>query len=316
MQHISLTAKISEELAGKRLDQAVSALFPDYSRTRLQEWIKSGELKVDGKTLEQREKVIAGQIIEINATVTSKENWQAQDLKLDVIYEDADILVINKPIGLVVHPAHGNYDNTLLNALLYYAPELASVPRAGIIHRLDKDTSGLLLVARNLESHTKLTRLLKDHNIEREYEAIVVGVMTSGGTVDAPIGRNPHKRLQMAVLEDSDEETKEAVTHYRVLERFSAHTRVKLQLETGRTHQIRVHLAHIGYPIVGDKTYGGRMKLPTGASAKLIETLRSFPRQALHACRLSFKHPRTGKKVEFKSPIPEDIKNLINLLRP
>jgi len=314
MQTITLKSEITENLAGKRLDQAVSILFPDYSRTRLQEWIKSGELKVDGKTSAQREKVVLGQKIEINANITSKENWQAQELKLDIIYEDADILVINKPIGLVVHPAHGNYDNTLLNALLYYAPELSNVPRAGIIHRLDKDTSGLLLVARNLESHTKLTRLLKDHNIEREYEAIVVGVMTAGGTVDAPIGRNPHKRLQMAVLENTDD-AKEAVTHYRVLERFPAHTRVKLQLETGRTHQIRVHLAHIGYPIVGDKTYGGRMKLPPGASAELRETLRSFPRQALHACRLSFKHPSTAKRVEFKSPIPEDIKKLNDLLR-
>jgi len=310
-QKISLSASVTDELSDKRLDQVASVLFSQYSRTRLQSWIKNGELTVDDKILRSKDKVQAGQVILVNATLKSEGNGQAQDIKLDIVYEDQDIIVINKPVGLVTHPAIGNRDNTLLNALLYHAPELKNVPRAGIVHRLDKDTSGLLVVARNLEAHTHLTRELKNHEIEREYEAIVDGAMIAGGTIDKPIGRHPYKRTLMAVTENG----REAVTHYRVLERFPAHTHLKVQLETGRTHQIRVHLAHIGYPIVGDKTYGGRFKLPPGATEKLKEALRNFPRQALHARSLTLEHPRTGNEVTFAAPLPKDMRDLLKLLR-
>ena len=310
LKKIELKENIPAELNRKRLDQAASILFSDYSRSRLQSWIKSGELTVDGKVLRSSDKVLAGQEIKISALQAAEENWQAQDIALDIIYEDKDIIVINKPVGLVVHPATSNRDSTLLNALLYYAPELSLVPRAGIIHRLDKDTSGILVIARNLVAHTHLTRLLKEHAIKREYEAIVNGVMTSGGTVDLPIGRHPTKRTLMAVVETG----RESVTHYRVIKRFSAHTYVKVELETGRTHQIRVHLAHIGYPIVGDKTYGGRFKLPKNASPELQEALRNFPHQALHARFLTFEHPRLKKVMTFEAPLPDDMQRLLNLL--
>lgn len=309
-QNISLLAFIPESLSDKRLDQAVSELFPQYSRTRLQSWIKKGELTVDDKVLRQRDKVHFGQKINISAVLEVEDTHVAQDIKLDIVYEDDDIIVLNKPAGIVVHPAVGNRDSTLLNALLYYAPELKNIPRVGIVHRIDKDTSGLLVIARNLAAHTFLTRGIKNHAILREYEAIVNGVMTAGGTINQPIGRHPYKRTLMAVIENG----KEAITHYRVINRFKYHTHLKIELETGRTHQIRVHLAHINYPIVGDKTYGGRLKLPHGASETLKTALRDFPRQALHARRLTFQHPHTKKEMTFEAPLPKDMLRLLDTI--
>jgi 23S rRNA pseudouridine1911/1915/1917 synthase len=228
-----------------------------------------------------------------------------------VVHEDAALLVLAKPAGLVVHPGAGNPRATLQNALLAHDPALAMLPRAGIVHRLDKDTSGLLVVARTPEAHARLTKALARHEVEREYEAVTIGVMTAGGTVDAPIDRHPVDRLRMAVRGSG----REAVTHYRVVERFRAHTHVRVRLETGRTHQIRVHLTHAGFPLVGDPLYGKRLVIPKGATPRLIETLRGFRRQALHAARLAFVHPASGERVEFATPIPADFAELLAALR-
>ncbi len=247
----------------------------------------------------------------VEVELVPEESVAAQELALDVVHEDGSLLVINKPAGLVVHPGAGNRDRTLQNALLHLDPTLAIVPRAGLVHRLDKDTSGLLVVARTVTAHTALVRKLQAREIERHYEAICVGVMTAGGTVDRPIGRHRSDRVRMAVREDG----REAVTHYRVIERFRAHTHVRAQLETGRTHQIRVHLAHIKHGLVGDSTYGGRLLPPRGASADLVDSLRSFKRQALHAARLKLEHPHTGKSMEWQVPVPLDMQLLLEALR-
>jgi len=311
MSIVKLTATVPEELSGLRLDQLLAKLFTDYSRSRLQNWIKAGAVTVDNTVLKAKEKISTGQHIQIHAEIEDQTKWQAQNIKLTIVYEDAELLVIDKPPGLVVHPAVGNADNTLLNALLHYAPELAEIPRAGIIHRLDKDTSGLLVIARTLASHKYLVNELKKHRIKREYEAIVSGVMISGGTVDLPIGRHPTQRIKMAVIESG----KPATTHYRVIERYRAHTRLKVILETGRTHQIRVHLAHIHYPIVGDPVYGGRLKLAKGIGEDLRQCLIHCKRQALHAKRLALIHPKTKELIEWKSSLPDDLEHLINVLR-
>ena len=295
----TLKTTIPAHLDNKRLDQALAELFPEYSRARLQAWIKAGQITVDDKILKPRDKIHTGQNIIVNPIIEPQERWEAQQIPLDIIYEDDDIIIINKPPGLVVHPGAGTRDKTMLNALLHHAPELAKLPRAGIIHRLDKDTSGLLVVARNLKSHTKLVTELQHHNIKREYEAIVVGVMTAGGTVDAPIGRHPKDRKRMAVVPSG----KPAITHYRVIKRFKAHTHIKVMLETGRTHQIRVHMAHIHYPILGDPVYGGN-------KAKY----KNFPRQALHAKCLGLIHPATGEQMEWQAPLPDDMQGLLKKL--
>ncbi len=304
---------IPKHLDNKRLDQAVAELFPEYSRARLQAWIKAGQITVDGKTLRPRDKVHTGQHVEINPIIEPVETWQPQPITLDIIYEDKDIIVINKPAGLVVHPAAGRPRSTMLNALLHYASELANLPRAGIIHRLDKDTSGLLVVAKNLKAHTKLVAELQERKITREYEAIVNGVMTAGGTVNAPIGRHPRDRKRMAVITSG--KGKPAITHYRVIKRFRAHTHIKVILETGRTHQIRVHMAYIHYPIVGDQIYGGKQKLPKGINEELKQYLQNFKRQALHAKRLGLIHPTTGKQIDWQTPLPHDMQQLLKLLK-
>lgn len=312
VQMINLQADVSEHLAGKRLDQAMAELFADYSRARLQTWIRAGQVLVDGEVKRPRDTVHTGQTISITATATvSDERWHAQAIALDILYEDDALLVINKPVGLVVHPAAGNPDSTLLNALLHHCPTLAHVPRAGIVHRLDKDTSGLLVVAKTLAAHTQLVKQLQARTMRREYEAIVTGALISGGTIDAPLDRHPVHRKKRAVSEWG----KPAITHYRVLERFRQHTRTKVRLETGRTHQIRVHMAHIHHPIVGDSVYGGRLQLPKGASDELIATLRSFKRQALHAQRLCLTHPVTKELMEWSVPIPADMQALLEVLR-
>ena len=310
-KEIHLKALVSDQQAGLRLDQALSQMFPDYSRSRLQTWIKAGQVTVDGKELRPRDRVYGGEEVVIETVIEEDEGYQSQDIPLDVVYEDDSLLVINKPAGLVVHPAVGNRSGTMLNALLHYAPELAGVPRAGIIHRLDKNTTGLLVVAKTLAAHKDLVEKLQSRDFEREYQTVVNGVMTAGGTIDAPIGRHPVDRTRMAV----NERGKPAVTHYRVVERFRAHTWVRVQLETGRTHQIRVHMAYKRYPIAGDPTYGGRLRLPSDSSESLINTLRSFRRQALHAARLGLQHPETGEMMQWEAPIPEDMEQLIQALQ-
>jgi len=298
------------DFAGQRLDQVLANLLSDYSRTRIKDWIDAGHVRVDGAQVRPKDKVLGGERVEIEAELPVEDRVEAQAIDLDVVHEDEHVLVINKPPGLVVHPGAGNAAGTLQNALLYFDPSLAQVPRAGIVHRLDKDTSGLMVVARTVDAHTALVRAIEAREVGREYEAVCVGVMTGGGTVDAPIGRHPVDRVRMTIREDG----REAVTHYRVVHRFRGHTHVRLKLETGRTHQIRVHMAHINYPLVGDRVYGGRLSLPKGASQELIETLRGFKRQALHAARLAFEHPRTGKPVECTASVPGDMQRLLDVL--
>jgi 23S rRNA pseudouridine1911/1915/1917 synthase len=308
---IEQTFEIPDELGGMRLDQALTKMLPDYSRTQIQEWIKNGDITVDSKPCKARETVLGGEKISINAVRKAQPVWDAQDIELNIVYEDDDLMVINKPVGMVVHPAAGNLDNTLLNALLHHAPSLQALPRAGILHRLDKNTSGLLVIAKTHTALQHLSKQLKAHDITRIYQAIVFGLITSGGTINEPIGRHPMQRKRMAVMDTG----KNAVTHYRVTERYRAYTRLKVQLETGRTHQIRVHMAHIHHPLLGDQVYSGRLQLPKGASPELVKKLREFKRQALHACELSFAHPVTGKTMTFQAAIPEDMQNLIEILK-
>jgi 23S rRNA pseudouridine1911/1915/1917 synthase len=299
------------ELAGKRLDQALAQLFPDYSRSRLQQWVKAGLVTLDGVTCRPRDKVLGGEWVALEARLEDQVECRPQAIDLDIVYEDACLILINKPAGLVVHPAAGNPDGTLQNALLHHDPELIQLPRAGIIHRLDKETTGLLVIARTPAAHKALVEQLQAREFDREYRAVVTGVMTAGGSVDEPIGRHPTQRIKMAVHRAG----KEAVTHYRVLERFRAHTYLKINLETGRTHQIRVHMAHLRYPLVGDPVYAGRLRQPAGASEQLREALRRFRRQALHALKLGLTHPESGEWMEWESPLPEDMQLLLEALR-
>lgn len=307
-----LTACIPGELAGLRLDQALAQLFPAYSRARLQQWIRAGEVRVNAQQRRARDKVQGGESVEITAVLKPEGAWQSEPITLDVVYEDDALLVINKPAGLVVHPGAGNPQGTLLNALLHHAPELNTVPRAGIVHRLDKDTSGLLMVARTLPAQKALVKQLHARSVQREYDAVVVGVMTAGGRIEAALGRHPVQRTRMAVAREGS--GKAAITHYRVAQRFRAHTRIRVQLETGRTHQIRAHMAHIRHPIVGDPVYGGRLALPAGCSEALKQTLRAFKRQALHAATLGLEHPVTGEAMQWSVPPPADMRHLISVL--
>lgn len=302
---------VPPELAGQRLDRALVELLPDYSRSRLQQWIEQGRVTVEDQPSRSRERVEAGQQIRVMLEPQRLIETQGQDLPLDLVYEDAALLVINKPAGLVVHPGAGNADGTLLNALLHYAPELAQVPRAGIVHRIDKDTSGLLVVARTLTSHATLVDALATRAVTREYEAVICGVLTAGGTVDQPIGRDERDRKRMRVKSAA----RTAVTHYRVIERYRAHTHVLLKLETGRTHQIRVHMQHIRHPLVGDPVYGGRQGMPAGASLELRESLQGFRRQALHARRLSLAHPVSSAVMQWEAAVPADMQRLLTALR-
>lgn len=306
-----LSAQVPLSMSGMRFDQVASELFPDFSRSRLQSWIKDGLLKVDGRTTKPKEKLIGGEVLDLNAELEAQGTWEPEEIKLDIVYEDEHLMIINKQAGLVVHPAAGNQTGTLLNALLNHVPELINLPRAGIVHRLDKETTGLMVVAKTLEAHTDLVEQLADRTVSREYEAVAVGVMTGGGTVDAPMGRHPTQRKLMAVLSSGG---KRAVTHYRVVKRYPHHTHIRVKLETGRTHQIRVHMAHIGFHLVGDATYGKRFKIPKGANAHLIDTLKAFPRQALHAAKLGLEHPGTGEYTEWTAPVPADFSNLLDAL--
>ena len=306
-----LEAVVPADAAGQRLDQVLAALFPDFSRTRLQQWLRAGHVSVDGRSLRARDKVWGGEHISVTAMVEVEVPWRGEAMPLEILYEDSALIVINKPPGLVVHPGAGNREGTLVNALLHHAPELANVPRAGVVHRLDKDTSGLLVVARTLAAHTHLVAQLQARSVKREYFAIVVGVMTAGGTIEAPVGRHPGERTRMAVVHSG----REAVTHYRVLERFRGHSYLRVNLETGRTHQIRVHMAHLHYPLVGDPTYGGRLRLPADSSSALQEALRHFKRQALHAGVLGLIHPESGAALQWEAPLPDDMQQLLEALR-
>lgn len=308
----AISRTIGYEFSGLRLDQAAAQLFPEYSRARLQQWIRDGELRMDGAVARGKDKVLGGEELTLTAPVAAEVTYEAEVLALDIVYEDESLLIINKPVGLVVHPAVGNYSGTLLNGLLARCPELAALPRAGIVHRLDKDTSGLMVVARTLDAHQDLVAQLQERTVNRLYDAIVQGVLTAGGTVDAPIGRHPANRQKRAVSDAPD--ARPAVTHYRVKGRYRSHTHLQCKLETGRTHQIRVHMAHIGYPILGDQAYGGRMKPPKGAAPELLDFLQQFKRQALHARVLGFEHPETGEYVEWESELPADMQQLLRLL--
>ncbi len=313
MKKFYLEGKVSSEQAGLRLDQVASSLFPNYSRARLQSWIKQGSLLVDGDKAKNKQKLLGGELITLLAIQESQEQWQAEPLPLDIMYEDESLLIINKAAGLVVHPAAGNYSGTLLNALLHHYPELENVPRAGIVHRLDKETSGLMVVARTLDSHQLLIEQIQAREVSREYQAVVVGLVTAGGIIDAPLGRHPVHRIKRAVV--SEQNGKNAITHYRVLEKFRAHTQLLVKLETGRTHQIRVHMAYSGFPIIGDQVYGGRLKIPKAASPELISMIANFKRQALHAWKLGLQHPGTGEFMEWESKLPRDILQLLSVLK-
>ncbi len=303
---------IPEEMAGQRLDQVVAELVPRYSRSRLQQWIRAGNVRVNGQILKAKEKIRGGERVEIWVIAEQEVIATPEMIDLDIVYEDDTLVVINKPKGFVVHPAVGNPNGTLLNALLHHFPKINKVPRAGIVHRLDKDTTGLLVVAKTVIAQTSLVKQLQKHDVEREYDAIINGNMISGGTVDAPVGRHPVDRKRMAV---NINRGKDAITHYRIAERFRKHTHIKLRLETGRTHQIRVHMQHIRHSIVGDQVYGIRLAIPAKANQALTEELRHFKRQALHASRLKLSHPETGEEVEWSVPLPKDITKLLNLLR-
>lgn len=309
-EQIELSARVPNELGGKRLDQVAAQLFDGFSRSRLTDWIKEGCLTVDGKTVRPRDLVYGGSILSLKAEQEAQGEWIAEDVPLDIVFEDEHLLVINKPAGLVVHPAAGHASGTLLNGLLHYVPQVREVPRAGIVHRLDKDTSGLLVVAKTLLAHARMVEQLQARTVGRTYDAIVNGVVTSGGTIEAPIGRHPQQRQKMAVTEAG----KEAISHFRVVQRFRAYTHVRVQLETGRTHQIRVHMAHAGFPLVGDPQYGGRFRIPPAASPTLVETLKAFPRQALHAWRLELDHPESGERRGWQVQRPDDMEWLLHLL--
>lgn len=310
-RHRRLTSIVPDDMTGLRLDQALSQLFPEFSRARLQAWIGRELVKVDGIQRRQRDRVRGGEHIEIDAVLEPEETAGAEDIPLNIVYEDEALLVIDKPVGLVVHPGAGNRQGTMLNALLHHVPALETIPRAGIIHRIDKDTSGLLVVAKTLESHTDLVDQLQQRLFHRVYQTVVWGVLPAGGEVDAPIGRHPQQRTRMAVTYGG----REAITHYRVLERFRGHSLLNVRLETGRTHQIRVHMAHINHPIIGDPVYGGRLRIPKGATESLRENLAAFRRQALHAAELGLTHPLSGQEMMWQSPLPEDMRSLIDCLR-
>ena len=312
-QPTALTARIPPEAAGRRFDQALAELFPDYSRSRLSAWVKAGDVLLDGETVQPRRIVNGGETVTLRAQPTQEVPLAPEQIALDVRYEDDDILVVNKPAGLVVHPGAGQPGGTLQNALLNFDAGLAAIPRAGIVHRLDKDTSGVMVVARTLRAHTALVEQLQSRSVHRQYEAVVYGAMIAGGSVDAPIGRHPHDRIKQAVVENSA--SKPAVTHYRVRERFRAHTLIECRLETGRTHQIRVHMAHVRHPLVGDAVYGGGLRLPKGATPELVAALHAFRRQALHAEKLEFTHPVDGRTISVSVERPADLELLVRALR-
>ena len=308
---VSLDAEIPAEMHGIRVDRAAVQLFPMYSRSKLQEWILEGSLTVDGASRRAKDKVSVGQTLAVRAQVIPEVSWTGEERPLDILFEDEHVLLVNKPAGLVVHPAAGHPAGTLVNALLGYAPELEALPRGGIVHRLDKDTSGVMCVARSSLAHRSLVTQLSERTVKREYVAVCQGVLSGGKTIDEPIGRHPSARTKMAVTPSG----KPAITHFQVKERFGHHTAITVNLETGRTHQIRVHLAWYKHPLLGDPVYGGRLRVPKGASDELLSAIRGFARQALHAQSLRFMHPARDEEVTFTTPLPEDLSQLFSVLR-
>ena len=328
-QSIQQQHTVPPEQAGKRFDQIAAVLFDDYSRARIQAWIKQAAITVNGEPRKAKDKLYGGETLSLSVELEEEQRWQPQDIALNVVFSDEHIIIINKPSGLVVHPGAGMPDGTLLNGLLFHYPELAMLPRAGIVHRLDKDTTGLMVVARSLIAHTQLVQQLQDRSLGREYEAVVMGELTGGGTVDKPIGRHPTQRVKMAVVDRHVREDilgddmgknmgkstgKEAITHYRLLKRFSGYTHIACQLETGRTHQIRVHLAHIKHPLVGDPVYLNKQKWVAGTPPKLKNYLHAFSRQALHAKKLTLVHPASGDTLMWEADLPDDMQQLLYAL--
>ena len=301
---------IPERMTGQRLDVALSEMLPDYSRSKITAWIKSGEALINHKSFKPKDKVNGSEMVELTISQKQNNDWVGEDIPLNIVFEDEDIIVLNKAVGLVTHPGAGNWSGTLANALLHYEPKLATLDRAGIVHRLDKNTSGLMVVARNEKSQKYLVEQLQTHSVSREYSAIVYGHMVAGGTIDEPIGRDTKDRVKQAVSSHG----KEAVTHYRVIDRYQNHTHIKAILETGRTHQIRVHLSHIGYPLMGDPMYGGKVRFPKKADVILKEAIVNFKRQALHARKLTLTHPISGELMSWKAPLPEDMLALLDVL--
>ncbi len=310
-EQLHLKGIIPDECGGLRLDQALAQLFSDYSRGQITKWIKAGYVQVNNSALRPRDSVMGGEQVIINAEIeVVDDTWIAEVISLDIVDEDEDIIILNKPAGMVVHPGAGNHNGTLVNALLHHAPQLEAIPRAGIVHRIDKGTTGLLMIAKTLQAHNSLVNQLQQRTVLREYQAIAMGVMTAGGSVDEPIGRHPVDRKRQAVTGSG----KHAVTHYRVEHRYRAHTHIRCKLETGRTHQIRVHMAHIRHPLLGDPVYGGRIRLPKGASEATQQALQGFRRQALHAASLGFIHPATGQEVFWQVALPDDMLDLLTVL--
>ena len=307
-----LNIVIPNRLIGQRIDSALATMLPDYSRSKITSWVRSGRALVNDKAFKAKEKVNGGEVVALSIIQEKSNAWLGEDIPIDVVYEDDDIIVLNKPVGLVTHPGAGNWTGTLANALLHYEPELATLDRAGIVHRLDKNTSGLMVVARSELAQKNLVEQLQTHVVSREYSAIVYGHMISGGSVDAPIGRDPKDRIRQAVVEEG--EGKEAVTHYRVIDRFKHHTHVKCILETGRTHQIRVHMAYVEHPLIADPMYGGKIRFPKKAEEALKDVLKGFNRQALHAKKLTLMHPISGEEMSWKAPLPKDLDDLLKAL--
>ncbi len=303
-----LTGIIPDEYGGLRLDNALVKLFPDYSRARIQKWIKNGDATVNGKNMRPKDVVTGGENVLIDVQLTDEVSFDPEAIALDIVFEDDEFIVINKPAGLIVHPGAGNPTGTMANALLHHLPEILAVPRVGIVHRLDKDTTGLLVVAKDLKSHAHLVEQLQRRTVSRKYIALVYGELISGGTVDEPIGRHSVDRKRMAVKPSMG---RPAITHYRIRKKFNGFTLLDVKLETGRTHQIRVHMAHIKYPIVGDRVYGRKMN--AGENSTLLK-LSNFSRQALHAAELSFIHPKKQSEITFSVPLPEDFQELIEIL--
>ncbi len=302
---------IPTRMTGERLDASLAEMLPDFSRSKITAWIKSGDALMNGKNFKPKDKVNGNEIVDLTLNQKQSNNWAAEEIPLNIVYEDEDIIVINKQFGLVTHPGAGNWSGTLANALLYYDPALSSLDRAGIVHRLDKNTSGLMVIARNEKSQKYLVEQLQNHSVNREYSAIVYGHMIAGGTVDQPIGRDPKDRIKQAVSMSG----KDAITHYRAIDRFKSHTHVKAILETGRTHQIRVHLSHVGHSLIGDPMYGGRIRFPKKASVELKDVLLNFKRQALHSKKLTLTHPISGELMTWKVPLPDDMLGLLEVLK-
>ncbi|SMN16268.1 Ribosomal large subunit pseudouridine synthase D [uncultured Candidatus Thioglobus sp.] len=308
-----LNIVIPNRLIGQRIDSALATMLPDFSRSKITNWVRTGKALLNDKTFKPKEKILGGEIVALTLVKEKSNTWLGEDIPINVVYEDEDIIVVNKPVGLVTHPGAGNWTGTLANALLHFDPSLANLDRAGIVHRLDKNTSGLMVVARSELAQKNLVKQLQEHTVSREYSAIVYGHMISGGTVDAPIGRDPKDRIRQAVVEEG--EGKDAVTHYRVIDRFAHHTHVKCILETGRTHQIRVHMSHVQHPLIADPMYGGKIRFPKKSDEDLKDALKSFKRQALHAKKLTISHPITGEEISWKVLLPQDLQDLLATLQ-